>query len=110
MNDDIPVTSSHDALANSNLNLPLNRIRTRRRPSQTATRTKTVTPTTPVTEETPLAYLAVKGDLHQRLLDDLDRRDLLGAEEERLTEVVQDFVDQTLAGQDLPLNTQERRR
>ncbi len=110
MNDNQPIKNSYDALAGSNLNLPLDRIRTHPRPTQDATRNKLVSPATPAIDETPVAYLAVKGELHQRLLDDLDRRGLLGAEEERLAEVVQDFVDQALTGQDLPLNTQERRR
>ena len=55
-------------------------------------------------------YATVKGDLHQRLLDELDRRNLLGASEETLTEFVQGFVDEALQAEDLPLNAEERRR
>jgi pilus assembly protein CpaF len=54
--------------------------------------------------------MAVKGELHQRLLDDLDRRNLLGADEERLAQLVQEFVDQALELEDLPLNEVERGR
>ena len=55
-------------------------------------------------------YLSVKGTLHQQLLDELDRRNLLAASEETLTEFVQTFVDEALRVEDLPLNEDERRR
>jgi len=55
-------------------------------------------------------YLTVKGDLHQRLLDDLDRRNLLNSAEERLEELVREFVDQALENEDLPLNEAERQQ
>ena len=76
-----------------------------------ATRTITAAPVGP-----PLAhsggaeYLSVKGTLHQQLLDELDRRNLLAASEETLTEFVQTFVDEALRVEDLPLNEDERRR
>ena len=54
--------------------------------------------------------MSVKGALHQRLLDELDRRNLLGASEETLTEFVASFVDEALQAEDLPLNADERRR
>ena len=55
-------------------------------------------------------YLSVKGTLHQQLLDELDRRNLLAASEETLAEFVQTFVDEALQVEDLPLNEDERRR
>ncbi len=54
-------------------------------------------------------YQVVKGQLHQQLLDDIDRRNLLSASEERLTEFVEQFVAQALALEELPLNDEERR-
>jgi pilus assembly protein CpaF len=57
-----------------------------------------------------VSYLRVKSDLHQQLLSELDRRNLINAGEEQLAEVVEDFVDQALAGQDLALNEAERRQ
>ena len=57
-----------------------------------------------------VSYLRVKADLHQQLLSDLDRRNLINAGEEDLAEVVEDFVDQALDGQDLALNDSERRQ
>ena len=55
-------------------------------------------------------HLSVKGKLHQRLLDELDRRNVLTASEDSLTEFVQTFVDDALREEDLPLNEDERRR
>jgi pilus assembly protein CpaF len=57
-----------------------------------------------------VAYLAIKGQLHQRLLDELDEANLLGAGEAELTERVRDFVQHTLDEEDLPLNSVERER
>lgn len=57
-----------------------------------------------------VSYLRVKADLHQQLLSDLERRNLINANEEQLAGLVEDFVDQALAGQDLALNEPERRQ
>lgn len=57
-----------------------------------------------------VSYLRVKADLHQQLLADLDRRNLISAGEEQLAEQVALFVDQALAGQDWALNDLERRQ
>jgi pilus assembly protein CpaF len=57
-----------------------------------------------------VSYLRVKSDLHQQLLTELDRRNLINAGEEQLAEIVEDFVDQALEGQDLALNDVERRQ
>lgn len=57
-----------------------------------------------------VSYLRVKADLHQQLLTELDRRNLINTGEEQLTEVVEDFVEQALQVQDLALNDQERRQ
>lgn len=57
-----------------------------------------------------VSYLRIKSDLHQQLLTDLDRRNLISAGEDQLAEVVEDFVDQALELQDLPLNDGERRQ
>ncbi|GIW98529.1 MAG: type II secretion system protein E [Pirellulaceae bacterium] len=56
------------------------------------------------------SYLRVKADLHQQLLADLDRRNLINSSEEQLAELVEDFVEQALAVQDLALNESERRQ
>lgn len=59
---------------------------------------------------TPSDYLSVKGELQARLLDDLAERDMLGVDEQRMTELVQDFVGRVLEVEDLPLNAAERTR
>ncbi|PQO38632.1 CpaF family protein [Blastopirellula marina] len=55
-------------------------------------------------------YLNVKADLHRTLLDDLDRRNLIGANESDLNQYVRDFVNQALQESVVPLNEQERTR
>ncbi len=55
-------------------------------------------------------YAVVKGDLQSRLLEQLSERDLLGAGEERIAAFVRDFADEVLAGEDVPLNEQERQQ
>jgi pilus assembly protein CpaF len=57
-----------------------------------------------------VSFLRIKSDLHQQLLTDLDRRNLISAGEEQLTEIVEDFVTQALQSEELPLNEQERRQ
>ncbi len=55
-------------------------------------------------------FLTVESRLHQRLLDELDRRNLLAASEETITRFIETFVDGALQSTDLPLNDSERRR
>ena len=55
-------------------------------------------------------FLTVESRLHQRLLDELDRRNMLAASEETITRFIETFVDQALESTDLPLNDAERRR
>lgn len=101
--------SSRNIIAATSLNLPLDRLRSK---SRSHSQTKTPTSPTPTSPQPAgrVGYLAIKGDLHQRLLDDLDRRGLLGTDEEQLVEIVQEYVDQALQVEDLPLNDSERRR
>ncbi len=53
-------------------------------------------------------YLTIKARLHERLLDDIGEKQLLGATEEEVERAVRDFVERTLANEDLPLNEEER--
>jgi pilus assembly protein CpaF len=55
-------------------------------------------------------YMTVKSNLHQRLLDELDERNLLGSREDQLTEFIQQFVAGVLATETVPLNEIERGR
>jgi pilus assembly protein CpaF len=56
------------------------------------------------------SYLAVKGELHEQLLEHLERLDLLHESEAVLAEAVRQFVDDALAAPGLTLNDEERRR
>ena len=53
-------------------------------------------------------YVTVKADLQERVVQEMQRRNLLGAGEEALTTGVQDFVAEVLATEDLPLTEGER--
>jgi len=55
-------------------------------------------------------YQAVKSELHQRLLNDIDERDLFGSTEEAVGEIIRLFVGRILATEDIPLNEAERER
>ena len=55
-------------------------------------------------------YLTIKARLHERLLDDIGERHLLGSNEEQVEQAVHDFVARTLEAEELPLNEEERER
>jgi len=55
-------------------------------------------------------YIAVKGRLQERLLNVIGERHLLGAEEEEVARIVQEFVSGVLDSETLPLNEEEQRR
>jgi len=55
-------------------------------------------------------YQKIKARLHERLLDDIGERQLLGSNEEQVEEAVHDFVQRTLASEELPINEEERGR
>lgn len=97
-----------DKLLNANMAMPADRVRNAKKAAPT--RTVTAAPVAaPASRKGGAEYVSVKGTLHQRLLDELDRRNLLGASEETLTLFVQSFVDEALQVEDLPLNEDERR-
>lgn len=107
--DDSARRSPREVLTGTDLTLPVSRIRRTQRSTATTT---VATPTESDVRRTSgtAAYLTVKSDLHQQLLDDLDRRNLLSSSEERLKGVVEEFVQQALEFQELPLNEAERRQ
>lgn len=55
-------------------------------------------------------YESVKGALHERLLNELEGRNLLGASEETLSTAVREFVARVLTEGDVALNEAERGR
>lgn len=96
-------------LSRASLNLPRDHVRTStKRMTTSGLAAPTAVPASG--HNGAVSYLRVKSDLHQQLLSDLDRRNLINAAEEQLAEVVEDFVDQALEVQDLALNETERRQ
>jgi pilus assembly protein CpaF len=55
-------------------------------------------------------FLGVKAALHQRLLNELDERKMLGSTEDELGDAVREFVDRVLSTEGVALNDEERRR
>ncbi|NWF65781.1 MAG: CpaF family protein [Chloroflexi bacterium] len=55
-------------------------------------------------------YLSVKSDLQEMLLEEIDERNLLGAEDAVVAEVVEEFASRIASSDEVPLNELERRR
>ena len=55
----------------------------------------------------PTDYVSVKASLQRRVIDELQRRKLLGASDEVVTEAVEDFVQGVLGSEDLPITEAE---
>jgi pilus assembly protein CpaF len=94
-------------LTSSNHVVPKSRIKVER-PSATAPR-ESVRAEAPAVRSIHAEHLSVKGELHQRLLDEINERGLLGASEAELETEVRAFVERVLATEDIPLNEAERR-
>jgi len=54
-------------------------------------------------------YLAIKGRLHRELLDELEDVELLLGEETEILERINEFVEDVLANEDLPISDTERK-
>lgn len=109
MTDEICTRSSREALADVATGLPMGRVKSR------ATKDRGRAghaPPIKAEQRKPAGsdYLGVKGQLHERLLDELDRQNLLSAGEEVLGGSVHEFVESVLELEGLPLNEQERKR
>ncbi len=100
---------SRQRFINSSLSLPQARALSAKKGTPLWTSAAAAGPLQPAAEG-GTEYLSVKGTLHEQLLDELDRRNLLGASEETVVEFVETFVDDALKAGDLPLNEDERRR
>ncbi|MEM1069755.1 MAG: CpaF family protein [Planctomycetota bacterium] len=55
-----------------------------------------------------MSFASVKAVMHQQLLEDLDRRDQITANEAELSQLVTEFVTEALDRQNWPLNDSER--
>lgn len=73
---------------------------------------QTEEPRRPETADLPSRsdYLAVKGALQDRLLNEIGTRNLFGLTESAVAEAVQEFTARVLATEEVPLNEQERAR
>ena len=99
--------SARDLLTRSSLHLPSDRVRSevRRQASQSFSTQNTI-----ATNGGSASFASVKAVMHQQLLEDLDRRERITANEDELTGLVTDFVTDALATQDWPLNDSERKQ
>lgn len=101
-----PKRDARSVLSRARLSIPADHVRSQNRRSTTAG-----LEAKPARKDAgPASFLQVKAELHQELLSDLDRRDLISAGEEQLADVVEEFVEQALAEQDFALNSAERRQ
>jgi pilus assembly protein CpaF len=101
-------TLPRDALSRTHLTIPENRIKPREKPVPTSFEPTGVAPATPRVRG--VGYAAVKSELHARLLDEIDERKLLEADDQALGDYVKGFVNRLLETEDLALNSAERRR
>ena len=99
---------SRQRFLSSSLSLPQARVRSAKKGTPPWTSAAAPGPPQPAVEGAT-EYLSVKGTLHEQLLDELDRRNLLGSSKETVVEFVETFVDDALKAEDLPLNDDERR-
>ncbi len=99
--------AARDLLTRSSLHLPSDRVRSevRRQASQSFNAQTAI-----AANSGSASFATVKSIMHQRLLEDLDRRERITANEDELTGLVTDFVTDALATQDWPLNESERKQ
>ncbi len=104
-----PANRSRDMLLRTNFAVPASRMREKQRstPSSNIERQRTEIPES---KSGSAEYLAVKGSLHQRLLDEINEQNMLGGNEEFLANAAREFVERVLETEDLLLNELERKR
>jgi pilus assembly protein CpaF len=101
-----PVSSAREILSRSSLHLPSDRVRLEsKRGSQNFQNANAQTPV-----GSSASFASVKAIMHQQLLEDLDRREQITANEDELTGLVTDYVSTALETQDWPLNDAERKQ
>ena len=97
--------SARDLLTRSVMNLPGDRVRAE---SKGQSSNSFSTQATKAPTGGSASFASVKALMHQQLLEDLDRRDRITADEDELTGLVTEFVTDALETQDWPLNETER--
>ena len=107
VDDSQPEPDARLILSRTRLSLPADHVRAQLKRTTSSAIAK---PVQPIQESGPVSFLQVKAELHQQLLSDLDRRDLISAAEDQLAEIVEEFVEQSLNEQEYALNASERRQ
>jgi pilus assembly protein CpaF len=100
-------TGSRELLARLNLSVPKERLH---RSADAATPLAAAARQAAAPLADRVEFQSVKLSLHQRLLDELDENNLLGAGEAELGQRVRDFVERALEEEGLALNNLERQR
>ena len=87
--------------------LPTDRVRKKQKRNVLSTQAPAASE---VAQQTPgiANYLTIKGQLHERVLDELSEEELADQSEQRLTERVDGFVQRVLSTEELPLNQVEQ--
>ena len=96
--------SLREVLQRKSIEVPRDRIRVRQ--SEVATPERATTAPRRVNRK--VEYQAIKGELHERLIDDLNQQGLLTQDDADLKEFIDQFVAEVLESEDLPLNESER--
>src|SRR4051812_31981385 len=92
---------SRDPLARSDLSVPTGRLLLKPRTLVAAEATsESPQLRAPRPNVNPVGYQAVKAELHARLLDEFEERNLMVATEDTLAAAVREFVDRVLAVED----------
>jgi len=99
---------ARDLLTRTSLTIPGDRVRSQQK--RTTQQGFAAPAPTVVKVSSTASFSAVKLVMHQKLLEDLDRRELINVDEEELSEFVVQYVADSLASENWPLNDQERRQ
>jgi pilus assembly protein CpaF len=100
---------SRDMLLRTSFSVPASRMREKQRGTAASNIERQRTEVAE-TKSGSAEYLAVKGSLHQRLLDEINDQNMLGGNEEFLANAAREFVERILETEDLLLNELERKR
>jgi pilus assembly protein CpaF len=98
---------ARDLLTRTSLAIPSDRVRL---PDSRSSQQGFSAAVTSVKPSGNASFSTVKSVLHQQLLEELDRREMISVSEDALSEIVVEFVTESLANEDWPLNDQERRQ
>ena len=99
--------TARERLSRAAFQVPADRLRrSHAQPSPTESR---VTTPAPLKQAARTEYLSIKGELHRRMLDELDDLALHGESDATVAVAVRSFVDRVLDQEELALNEVERR-